>query len=163
MGKSTSDTFRDLVGGITDDIKEAFDDIIDYDGRDRRRPSRRGRRPEGAWRHREDEDRWYDRDDGWRHREDNGRRYDRDDDHRRRREDGRRRRMDDDYDDDERPYRRTEAAPPRQGGRGGAHAGEEDLAETVRALRSELTALVGTLRQVSATREGTDSGSPPRT
>ncbi|WP_050514849.1 hypothetical protein [Streptomyces rimosus] len=199
MGKSISDTFRDLVGGITDDVKVAFDDIIDYDGRGWHGQDDLGRRHrDQGWRHREDDGRRRDRDDdGWRHREDGGRRRDRDDDGWRHREDGARRRdreddhwrhredsgrrrdrdRDDehwrprehgrrprygDHDDEEGPYHRPAAEESRRPRRGGAPAGQEDVAKTMRTLTSELSALVGTLRDASTAREATDSGASPR-
>ncbi|WP_176710373.1 hypothetical protein [Streptomyces sp. Wb2n-11] len=144
MGKSTSDTFRDLLGGITDDLKEAFDDIIDYDEWDRRRG---GRRRGGRWRRRDDDGRWYDRDDDhWRQREDDGRWYDRDDDHWRGRE-------------RDRFPRRAAADLPRQSRRGETE--QEDLKETVQALRSELNSFVEALRETSVAR-GSSNGEESR-
>lgn len=143
MGKSTSDTFRDLLGGLTDDLKEAFDDIIDYDEHDRRRWSRRGRHGDGHWRRREDDDRWNDWDDGhWRQREDDGRWRDRGDDRRPREDAG--------HDSRGRSPRRA-ADLPRQSQRG-RRTEQEDLQETVSALRSEMASFVDVLRETSAAR-----------
>jgi hypothetical protein len=164
MGKSTSDTFRDLLGGITDDLKEAFDDIIDYDEWDRRRG---GRRRDGRWRRRGHDGRWRDRDDWdddhWRQREDDGRWHDRDDDHWRGRDDDRWRDRDDDHwrgRERERFPRRAAPDLPRQSRRGES-AEQEDLKETVQALRSELSSFVEALRETSVAR-GSSSGEESR-
>lgn len=169
MGKSTSDTFRDLLGGITDDLKEAFDDVIDYDERGRRRGGRGRRRDEhwrqreddgwwyehdrDHWRQREDDGRWHDHDGHWRPpREDDGRWYDRDRDHRRGRGGGRRSVEDDGYDSRDRLPRASAAADlPRQSRRG-ERSEEDDLKETVQALRSELSDVVEALRQTPTAR-----------
>lgn len=167
MGKSTSDTFRDLLGGITDDLKEAFDDIIDYDELERRRGGRRRRRDEhwrqrendgrwhdrdhDHWRQREDDGRWYDHD-HWRPREDDGRWHDRDRDRWRGREGGRRSVEDDGYDSRDRSPRAAAATDfPRQSRRD-ERAEQDDLAGTVQALRSELSDVVEALREASAAR-----------
>jgi hypothetical protein len=179
MGKSTSDTFRDLLGGLTDDLKEAFDDIIDYGehgrrgergrrhdrhrrcdndrgrGRDRDRDRDRDRWDDDRW----DDDHWDDdrREPRWLQREDDGgRRRRRDRRDRRDREDpwppregGRR-----SAEEDEVRAARARVTPrtagvPRQSRRGerGEVSGDEDLRETVEALRSELGALVEALRE----------------
>lgn len=139
MGKSTSDTLRDLLGGLTDDLKEAFDDIIDYDEHGRRRAGRGRGRDRG-------------RDNHWRQREDDGRWHDRDHDHSRGRGGGSRSVEDDGYDHRDRPRRPAAAADfPRQSGRG-ERAEQKDLKETVQALRSELSFFVEALRETSAAR-----------
>ncbi len=161
MGKSTSDTFRDLLGGITDDLKEAFDDIIDYDEHGRRREGR-GRERDDHWRQREDDGRRYGRNhDHWRQREDGGRWNDRDHDHPRGRGSGPRSVEDDGYDPRDRPSRAAAAADfPRQS-RQGEKTEQDDLKETVQALRSELSSFVEALRETSGAR-GSVSGQDPR-
>jgi hypothetical protein len=160
MGKSTSDTFRDLLGGITDDLKEAFDDIIDYDEHGRRRDGRRRERDDRWWQ-REDYGRRYGRDhEHWRQREDDGRWNDRDREHSRGRGGARRSVEDDGYQFRDRASDATAAADfPRQSRR--EEAEQDDLRETVQALRSELSSFVEALRETSAAR-GSVSGQESR-
>ncbi|OWA18391.1 hypothetical protein B9W68_05615 [Streptomyces sp. CS227] len=145
MAKSTSDTLRDLLGGITDDLKEAFDDLIDYDDRGRRWDHGRERKRDVHRRHRED-DGW------WRHREDDGPWRQREDDGRRRRADDhwdreRGRRYDEgEYDREDRRPHRSAHALPRQSGRGEGD-GQAELREHVEVLRAELSRAMESLRE----------------
>ncbi|MGP4113905.1 hypothetical protein ACTWP5_23715 [Streptomyces sp. 4N509B] len=78
MGKGITNTLRDLVGDVADDMKEAFDELLDYDWHDRGRRDRQDRDGRGerdrwdrdGWdRDRWDRDRWdrdrWDRDGRW--------------------------------------------------------------------------------------------------
>ncbi|MFD4988203.1 hypothetical protein [Streptomyces sp. NPDC058374] len=151
MAKSTSDTFRDLLGGITDDLKEAFDDIIDYGEREKRWDRGRERRRDGHWRHREDDGWWRYREDDepWRQREDDGRR--RWDEDRWGRGRGRRYDDEDERDREDRRPRQAARGLPRQSGRGEADT-QAELRETVDALRAELSNAVESLREASDAR-----------
>lgn len=136
MAKSTTDTFRDLLGGITDDLKEAFDDIIDYD-----EYGRRGHRGQWDW-----------RGDHWRQREDDGRWHRRhgdrwDDDRWSPRESGSRLGPPDGYEERERWSPRVAGALPRQSQR--QETAGRDVAEDLRDLRTDLTAVVDALHQAT--------------
>lgn len=62
MAKSIGDTMRDLVGGIADEVKDAFDEVVDHRNRDRRHRNDRDR-DRGWGRDRDcDRDRGRDRD-----------------------------------------------------------------------------------------------------
>ncbi|WP_168220636.1 hypothetical protein [Streptomyces sp. RFCAC02] len=66
MAKSLSDTMRDLVGGVADEIKEAFDEVIDHGRyRDRRERDRHWDRDRHDHRDHHDGDRDRDRDRHW--------------------------------------------------------------------------------------------------